>query len=142
MQRVTENDIDILARTLYGEARCEYTNSRGGLASLIAVANVIMNRSKKPERFGDSIEKVCLRPWQFSCWNAKDPMRKVIVSDSLLKDPVFKVCQEVARGVALENWPDLTHGSDHYHADYCKPAWADLTKINLRLCHHYFYKLG
>lgn len=44
---MTHHDIDIFARTLYGEARGEYKHH--GAAALIAVANVIMNRLKRGE---------------------------------------------------------------------------------------------
>ncbi|MEB3702096.1 Cell Wall Hydrolase [Candidatus Bealeia paramacronuclearis] len=142
MQIVTEKDIDILARTIYGEARCEYNHPQGGLGSLIAVGNVVMNRLNAKRRFGNSIEDVCLKPFQFSCWNAKDPMRKVITGEGIEKDIVFKICQEVASAVANQAWPDFTRDSNHYHAYYCKPDWADPRKLQVRLGRHYFYKLG
>jgi len=37
------DDIDVLARTIYGEARGEY-GGQAGMASLVAVGNVVMNR--------------------------------------------------------------------------------------------------
>ena len=41
------NDIHILARTIYGEARGEYYRLDGGLSSLIAIGNVVKNRLKQ-----------------------------------------------------------------------------------------------
>ncbi len=68
-----EEDKDTLARTIYGEARGEYPRKDGGLASLIAVANVILNRSKNNKRrFGRTVRDVCLKPLQFSKDNQKD----------------------------------------------------------------------
>lgn len=59
-----EHDIDILARTIYGEARGEKT------AGKKAVACVIMNRYKAKKWFsGKTIAETCQKPWQFSCWN-------------------------------------------------------------------------
>ncbi len=69
-------EINILAKTLYGEARGE------GLSGLEAVANTIINRvntaKAKGGRFwwGNDIISVCQKPYQFSCWNKKDPNRK------------------------------------------------------------------
>ena len=134
----SSNDLDIFARTLYGEARCEY--GKVGIAALMAVGNVVLNRLGQ-KHFGASIADVCLKPWQFSCWNEKDPVRKVITGDDLEKDPVFRVCQDVARGIAFSSWPDLTKGSDHYHADYCRPYWAKSQKLRVRLGRHLFYRL-
>lgn len=142
MMKITEDDLDVLARTIFGEARCEYGYSQGGMASLIAVGNVIMNRSKSPKRFGRTLKEVCLRPWQFSCWNENDPVRKTIEGVGPQADPVFGICRDVAIGVALQNWPDLTKGSDHYHANYCHPKWADPERLKVKLGRHIFYRLG
>jgi N-acetylmuramoyl-L-alanine amidase len=137
---MTDEDLNILARTLYGEARGEYRAS--GPASLIAVANVIMNRLKKGKRFGKTVTEVCLKPKQFSCWNENDPNFALLKGNGLLKEPLFKICLEVAEKVGTGLWPDLTRGCDHYHATSCKPSWANPDKIKLRLGHHIFYNLS
>ena len=80
-----ELDIDTLARTIYGEARGEDRQSK------IAVACVILNRVQQRKQCGyrnidgrkiPTIAATCLKPWQFSCWNEKDPNRKVILKVS------------------------------------------------------------
>ena len=135
------NDIDILARTIYGEARGEYGGS-GGMASLISVGNVVMNRVKAQCWYGKSIQEVCQKPWQFSCWNEGDPNRAVI-THAVIDDPIFSLCQEVAINISREQWPDLTKGSDHYHASTMPifPRWA--REKNPRVCvgKHLFYQL-
>ena len=136
---MTDHDLDIFARTLYGEARGEY--AQDGLAPLIAVANVIMNRFKKGGKYGQTVREVCLKPRQFSCWNLDDPNRSLIQQEDLKKNFLFKICHEAAQKVAEEAWPDLTRESDHYHAISCRPSWARTEKIRLRLGHHVFYKL-
>jgi spore germination cell wall hydrolase CwlJ-like protein len=137
----TPNDLDVFARTLYGEAACEY--ERVGIAAFMAVGNVILNRLKFPNRFGATIAGVCQRPLQFSCWNEKDNMRRVITdTKTLAKDPLFRVCNEVVDGLVNKGWPDLTKGADHYHADYCRPKWMNAQKLCVRLGKHLFYKLG
>lgn len=136
---MTYHDIDILTRTLYGEARGEY--AQNGPASLIAVANVIMNRFKKKKKYGQTITEVCLKPRQFSCWNQKDPNRPLLFQEDLESDPLFKICREIALNVLKGLWPDITRGSDHYHTLSCTPSWARIGKIKLRLGRHIFYKL-
>jgi N-acetylmuramoyl-L-alanine amidase len=136
---MTNHDIDIFARTLYGEARGEYAHS--GPAALIAVANVIMNRFKRKGRYGQTITEVCLKARQFSCWNQNDPNRSLIQKEDLETDPLFNVCLMVVQKVIKGIWPDLTRGSDHYHAATCHPYWAKPGKIKLRLGQHLFYKL-
>ncbi|MDY6408142.1 MAG: cell wall hydrolase [Pseudomonadota bacterium] len=81
-----DSETEILAKTLYGEARGE------GISGLEAVANVILNRVKHPCWWGKSIQEVCLKPMQFSCWNTDDPNRKKLMED-LSADPVFNVCR-------------------------------------------------
>lgn len=136
---MTEHDLDIFARTIYGEARGEY--AAGGPAPLIAVANVIVNRFKRAGKYGKTIMNVCLKSKQFSCWNPHDPNRCLIQCEDLLEDPLFILCKHIAQKVSKETWPDLTRDSDHYHALSCTPYWARQGKIKLRLGNHIFYKL-
>ena len=110
---INTEDIDVLARTIYGEARGEYKRPDGGIASLIAVANVVMNRLKAKTWYGMTVKEVCQKPFQFSCWNKQDPNRALITSSKVAEDSLFMTCQQVAQQVVTEQWPDLTRGSDH-----------------------------
>jgi hypothetical protein len=139
---MTHNEIEILARTIYGETRGEYLNPEGGIASLIAVGNVVMNRVKAQSAYGKTIQEVCQKPWQFSCWNKDDPNRVLLMQTEIV-DPIFTVCLKVATKVARDDWPDLTKGCDHYHAISLPvfPYWARGHKPKLRLARHVFYQL-
>lgn len=136
---MTKHDIDIFARTVYGETRGEYGSS--GPGALIAVANVILNRFKRAGRYGKTMTEVCLKPRQFSCWNQNDPNRILIQNENLETDPLFNICLVVVKKVIEGVWPDLTRGSDHYHASSCLPYWARSRKVKLHLGRHIFYKL-
>lgn len=135
------SDIDILARTIYGEARGEY-GGLGGIASLIAVGNVVMNRVKAQDWYGRTIQEVCQKPWQFSCWNEGDPNRSLIIRD-VIDDPLYPLCWEVATNISQEKWPDLTKGSNHYHASTMPifPRWTATIKPRVCLGKHVFYQL-
>lgn len=137
---MNKEDIDILGRTIYGEARGEYQS--GGVASLIAVGNVVMNRLKAESWYGSTIQEVCLKPWQFSCWNKGDPNRDVIIQDNIV-DPIFSLCCKVAAKVAFQDWPDLTKGSDHYHATTLPiyPSWSKGKVPKICIAKHLFYQL-
>ncbi len=130
------DDLKILAKTIYGEARGELNNF--GLAPLIAVGNVILNRFQK--KFANSITEVCLAPYQFSCWNRTDPnfekLKNLDVSSS-----IFKVCLNVAENLIEKNWPDLTDGCDHYHTKWIKPYWAGQLTPKRIFGNHLFYSL-
>ena len=138
---IGKSEIDVLARTIYGEARGEYHSPEGGLSALIAVGNVIINRVKTQSGYGKSIQEVCLKPRQFSCWNTGDPNRALLMGEAI-SDPVFVLCSRVATKVASEVWPDLTKGSDHYHAFSILPPWARGQKPRIRLANHVFYQLA
>ncbi|MDR0677203.1 MAG: cell wall hydrolase [Holosporaceae bacterium] len=133
----SKNDIDILARTIYGEARGEFY--KFGTSPLIAIANVIVNRMRKG--FAKTIQEVCLAPLQFSCWNLNDPNRKKIENIKASECPIFRKCLETAENVLMEKWPDLVDGCDHYHEKTIKPFWAAYSEPKRILGSHYFYEL-
>src|SRR5512134_3045692 len=64
--RIRFDDLSVMARTVYGEARGEPHEGR------LAVAHVILNRARAGGWFGAGVSEVCL---QFSCWNPGDPNR-------------------------------------------------------------------
>jgi len=132
----SERDVDIVARTIYGEARGELF--RHGLASLIAVANVVVNRVAK--NFAETVADVCLAPYQFSCWNKSDvnyDKIKNVTTDNC----IFRKCVEVAENVLSGKWPDLTDGCDHYHHKAVRPTWAMYLEPKRVFGSHYFYNL-
>lgn len=129
----------VLARTIYGEARGEYAQT--GPAALMAVAWVVRNRLHHPRRFGASLEDVCLKPYQFSCWNASDPNRSVIERVTL-KDSLFAQCYTLGQWVLqADGVVDLTKGSDHYHGRGITPYWIQGIKPKVMLGRHTFYRL-
>jgi spore germination cell wall hydrolase CwlJ-like protein len=131
-----KTDSDIFARTIFGEGRGELY--KFGIASLIAIANVIVNRKNK--NFAKTIAEVCLAPHQFSCWNKNDP-NCIKVSNVSPKDSVFKICAEVAENVLSGKWPDLTDGCDHYHEKTVKPFWTAYREPKRIFGSHCFYEL-
>ncbi len=136
------NEIQILARTIFGEARGEYYRVDGGLASLIAIANVIKNRQKQQTWYGKTIVEICQKPYQFSCWNTDDPNLKLIATT--ITDPLFDICLNVAERVIKDDWPDLTQGCDHYHASTMStfPVWSLTAKPKIKIGRHIFYDLS
>lgn len=111
-------DLFTLARTVFGEARGESGEGRA------AVAHVVLNRFRSDRWFSaDSIEGVCLKPRQFSCWNRIDPNRSKI-ENANLEDPAFLGCLDAAVGVLSGRIPDPTSGSTHYCATGANPKWA------------------
>ncbi|HLF96155.1 MAG TPA: cell wall hydrolase [Methylococcaceae bacterium] len=125
-------DIDTLARTVWGEARGEGREGRE------AVASVVLNRLKNPARFGNSIEKICLQPFQFSCWNANDPNRPQL-ENADASDPVFAECLAIAQAAAQGRLADSVLGADHYHTDGVSPDWSRGKVPCVTIGSHLFY---
>ncbi len=127
----------ILAKTLYGEARSE------GLAGIEAVANVILNRVKHAKQcgffwWGNTIKEVCLKPFQFSCWNNGDKNRPLLDRD-LSGDVIFGVCLRVAVRAIKGLLPDTTKGATHYHTKSVHPKWAHALVPCAEIGQHLFY---
>lgn len=136
-KNITELDIDILARTIWGEARGE---SRQGK---IAVAWVILNRTTHARRWPDDIQGVCLEKFQFSCWLENDPNRQKMRQVGW-PDLIFRECLQVALSVCLGLEQDPTEGADHYLVSSIadKTKWARGETPVCRIGHHAFYKLA
>ena len=134
---MNEQDIDTLARTIYGEAR------RESLSGQEAVASVVLNRVKFAKHkgrywWGNTITEVCRCPWQFSCWNTNDPNYKILTQD-LLTDKSFLVCHRIARRAIGGVLTDKTCGATHYHIRSLRPQWS-IGKIPCaEIGNHIFY---
>lgn len=119
-----------LARTIYGEARGE------GERGMHAVANVIMNRVKKGGWYGASVKDVVLKPYQFSCWNANDPNRSIILNAT---EQQLAQATAIAKRAIAGNLPDITGGAINYHAKSVNPYWAASMTKTATIGNHIFY---
>lgn len=128
------DEVDVMARTIYGEARGESAVGKH------AVGWVILNRVAANTWYGSSVEAVCLKPYQFSCWNFGDPnfpkLRSVTAADR-----IFAYCIDAAEKVLSSQVADPTGGATHYHANYIRPpAWTLGATLTVRIGIHLFYK--
>lgn len=132
-------EIDVMARTLWGEARSE------GQQGMEAVAMVILNRASVAKRksgfwWGNTIIQVCQKPFQFSCWNKSDPNFKKLTAVTT-DDIHFATALRVSRRAVLGMVKDKTGGATHYHTIDILPFWAKGQKPTARIGRHIFYKL-
>jgi N-acetylmuramoyl-L-alanine amidase len=141
-------DIDVLARTIFGEARGE------SLEGQIAVAWCIRHRAEfalayvarhnHPHRlYGDgSIAAACKMPWQFSCWNENDPTHAAMLAVGL-SNPAFQhanmVALQVISGRAEDGMPGTTHYYNHAAVKH-DPAWVQGAVLVATVGSHRFYK--
>ncbi|MDR2598610.1 MAG: cell wall hydrolase [Holosporales bacterium] len=136
---MAEKSIEIMAKTIYGEARGEYRKPNCGTKSLIAVGNVIMNRHKHS---GESIENICLKPKQFSCWNPWDPNRKLIENPPSA-DAIYVLCYVLSQKLIDLKIQDITNGANHYYSKIAKtpPYWATGHVPVFEIGNHIFFKI-
>lgn len=132
-------EVDVLARTLWGEARGE------GVAGMHGIAAVVLNRVRVAEKkgtywWGNNIIQVCQKPYQFSCWNRSDPnFRKLQGVDE--SDLYFATSVRIARRAVIGKLEDTTNGATHYHADSILPYWAKGENPSAVIGRHIFYNL-
>lgn len=133
-------ELDVMARTLWGEARGE------GITGMQGVAFVILNRvtyaqSRGGFWWGNSILEVCQKPYQFSCWNKDDPnFRQLVALNDT--DQLFLLAKRTASRAFLGFIKDITNAADHYHVRTIMPHWAMGQTPVARIGRHLFYKLA
>lgn len=131
------DDIDILARTIYGEARGE------GPGGMIAVACTIVNRAAigpSHPHFGDgSISSACMAHEQFSCWNENDPNCDLI-RNVTPEDKIFNLAMQIAISAVHGGLHDITNGATYYYARGTpEPPWAIGKTPCAIIGHHIFF---
>ncbi|UDF31014.1 UNVERIFIED_ORG: cell wall hydrolase [Roseateles sp. XES5] len=133
----TNNDLEILARTLWGEIR------GGNLTQRRHVAIVVLNRFLTHYRSEGSIASVCRSAKQFSCWNPGTQARHEI--DALSNDDkVLGELRKIASAVIAERLAGSvdTFGLTvrHFHKTGTGTDWADPSKFVLNDDAHMFYR--
>jgi len=144
---VNQNDVDILVRTIIGEA------GNQPIAGQIAVAHVVFNRVRIGNYGGRTIRDVVLwkykRPdgsmlWQFKTWMNKD--RRIQLLSIAKTSPQYIKVFELVRDTILGRYPDNTKGALYYlepkiamdkygELPHC---WDELTRV--RIGDHVFCK--
>lgn len=126
-----------LALNVYFEARSQ------GVAEMIAVSEVVMNRVESPKYPNDvcSVVKqgkhVNGQPVKNACqfsWYCNS------LSDTPTNKRAWALSQEVARGVLLGRTEGEVGKPIHYHADYVQPYWSKDRILVGKIGSHYFYQ--
>lgn len=129
---------DILARTIWGEARGEKLHGQE------AVASTIMNRVAKAKArgghwWGNDVISVCKKPYQFSCWNLDDPNLPKLLGLST-EDKGYQMALRIAKRALRGNLVDRTNGATHYHTVTSNPWWAKGRVPSCQIGAHKFYR--
>ena len=104
------------------------------------IASVMVNRTKRPERFGSTLQDVIYQPSQFSGvygdeWN-KALNKKFTEQEATVYKQMLQVAYQAVNGT-LE---DKTGGADHYfNPKLVKPSWSkDMKKMYSNKFHEYY----
>lgn len=93
------------------------------------------------KQFGKNLREVCLKPYQFSCWNSNDPNLKLLLEPNINND-IYSRCLRVAEEFIAGNGMDVTNGANHYHSRWIQPPnWAAGRTPVTEIGNHYFYNL-
>lgn len=114
-------DEEILARTLWGEARNDSE------AVMQGVASVVMNRLRRKVWWGDTLRQVCTGGGQFPCWQPWNALYPQMTSRQPPTDAAYTRARDMARRALTSSLPDNTFGSTHYCPIWLSPLppWAE-----------------
>lgn len=121
MLEYAKEHIDCLTKAIYYEARGE------GYRGMLAVAHVVVNRTKSP-KYPDDVCSVVYQRNQFS-WTKNPPK---VVSNNL-----WDKAKEIATRVLSGDTKDPTKGSMHFHANSVDPQWGKPPRVVIG--NHIFY---
>jgi spore germination cell wall hydrolase CwlJ-like protein len=153
-QPALDRGVDVLARTVYGEARGESDLGRLAVAYVPCnragiAARFVAARGYKHPLYGDgSVASACQAPWQFSCWNERDPNRAKLLALDLGSEAAAPSLW-AANAAIQRSAPDPSNGGTNYHTAMAPrdgidwpPSWAVGQKIVATVGAHVFYRLG
>jgi N-acetylmuramoyl-L-alanine amidase len=135
----------ILALTIYGEARGESTEGK------IAVGSVILERVDHRDWDGKTIQEVCFKPWQFSCYNERDPNYGKLLNiaeqwdEAMATNKALNDCFSVALGLIEGNIPRTPEIAATHCCQYATPkgaesvTWDDKMKVVATIGNHVFF---
>lgn len=124
----------LLASTLFSETK-DLEDAKG-------IANVIMTRTKNPNRFGGSLEEVILAPYQFSGVGTPE-FKKAAELKFKNKDEekIFKQFLSVASSALKGTLENNNGGADHYvNLKISKPGWAKVYPKTGKIGEHTYFK--
>ena len=136
---VYKDALRVMAQTCWGEGRGE------PFVGKLGICFVILNRVRADSWWGKDIEGVCMKGWQFSCWNADDPNRPFLEKLVLFKDQAFRECLAAAAASVWGLEKDPTDGATHYMTQDRREqgwpkSWGEAKEPHREIGVHLFYK--
>lgn len=128
-----EGTAELLAKVLFAETK--------DLEDARAIAWVVKNRVKRPERFGSSIHDVIFAPKQFSGVGTKEWGKAERGRFTGGETDIYNHMLNISRGVLGGRIADPTGGADHYvNLDLARPMWVDKMEKKVKIGEHTYFK--
>lgn len=135
----TEEDVDYMAKTMYGECRDEKCRAND-YAGMRAVGHVIKNRTQERNK---SVKEVVLEKNQFHVWRRSDPnyskMTKKHPKGSIHHE-IYENARMIAKDILQGTDKDITKGATYYHTKAVSPSWSKRMKQTAIIAGHVFFK--
>jgi len=130
-------DAHWMALTMWGEAR------REGEIGMRAVGHVIDNRRRSGRHGGYATDTIS-EAYQFSCWNANDPNRRLLDTIHRLRPGsvdhrAWEDAKRIAGEILEGRSEDPTGGALFYHTLAVAPAWSRGIQPVRRIGSHLFF---
>ncbi len=121
----TADDVDTLARTLWGEARGEGEDAMEAVAAAIVNRWEVTIRLRGRHWWGGSIAAICRAGLEFACWRPGNPVRAELLALGPA-DRDFRRAHAIAATAAAGLLPDPVLGATAYKpaAEPWPPAWG------------------
>ena len=128
------DDAHLLAALIFSETK--------NLEDAKGVANVVMNRLKKPQRFGATLPDVIYAPSQFSGVNTEEYKKAINLQfKDKNEEKIFKSILPIANQAIKGTLEDNTGGSNHYvNLRLSKPSWIKKMEKKVKISEHTYYK--
>lgn len=131
----TQRQVNCLAENIYFEAGHEPLEGKKAVA--FVTINRVLSGNYAPticDVVYQKIGKICQFSWY--C-DTKFTNRRLTIKDTNLYNEIRDLAVHVV--LNYERLEDVTYGSTYYHADYVKPNWKKLDKVE-QIGRHIFYK--
>lgn len=131
----TQRQVTCLAENIYFEAAHEPLEGKKAVA--FVTINRVLTGNYAPT-ICDVVYQKTGNTCQFSWYcDAKFTSRRLTIRDTDLYNEIRNLALNVV--LNYEKLSDVTYGATYYHADYVKPNWNKLDKID-QIGRHIFYK--
>ena len=129
-----DSDVQLLAALLFSETK-NIEDAKG-------VANVVINRTKRPNRFGANLFDVITAPSQFSGVNTPEWDKALdIKNQSESEQKLYKQYLAISSSALRGTLKDTTNGADHYaNLKLVKPEFSKVYPKTVVIDQHTYFK--